>query len=131
MISAQTRLTLTDWAERAAVGASAACLAHCLVLPLLLAATPALTSVLQMPESVHLWMLAIAIPSAALALYQGCRRHGSRLPLIGGLIGLSLLALGAVALGETWLEVPFTVAGSVILVSAHLINWRLRHGCAC
>jgi hypothetical protein len=121
----------TNWTERVALCASAACLVHCLVLPLLLAALPALSTVLAIPESFHAWALAAAVPSAAYALVQGRARHGRSAPLTAGATGLSLLAAGAFAFGETRWEVPVTVCGSLTLAAAHLANWRLRHGCAC
>ncbi|WP_375392550.1 MerC domain-containing protein [uncultured Sphingomonas sp.] len=123
--------TSVDWVERVAIGASAACLAHCLALPILMAALPALTSVLAVPESFHLWVLGLAAPAALLALLQGRSRHGELLPLALGLCGLSLMALGALVLGETWAETPVTVAGSVLLAGAHVMNWRRRHACGC
>lgn len=118
-----------DWSERAAIGASFACLVHCLALPLLLSAAPALSMVLAVPESFHLWALAVAVPAAGFALWQGCLRHGAVTPLLAGSAGLALLVLGALAFaGGSW-EAPATVAGSVTLVAAHLANWRFRHDC--
>lgn len=120
-----------DWVERLAIGASAACLAHCLALPLLLAALPALSRLLAVPESFHVWVLGLAIPAALFALLQGRSRHGDGRPLTQGLTGLALMALGAFAVGESWAETPVTVAGSLLLAGAHWRNWRRRHACAC
>jgi len=118
-----------DWMERAAIGASLACLVHCLALPLLIALLPVLSAILYVPEAFHLWVLGLAVPSAGFALWQGRSRHGARHPLIMGACGLVLLAAGALLLGETAWEAPVTTAGSVLLASAHIINWRLRHAC--
>ena len=117
-----------DWAERLAIGASAACLVHCLALPLALAALPALSSVLSLPESFHVWVLAIAIPTALLALLHGRARHGRGWPLVAGLSGLTLLAIGALVL-EGGSETLATVLGSLTLALAHIANWRMRHAC--
>lgn len=116
-----------DWVERAAVGASLACMVHCLALPLLLAALPVLSSVLAVPEDVHLWILAFAVPSASIALVTGWSRHGDLRPLAFGAIGLSLLAIGALVFSGSPGETLLTVAGSLVLATAHLGNWRLRH----
>lgn len=119
-----------DWLDRAAVCASGACMAHCLALPLVVAALPALSSVLAAPEAFHLWMLALAVPAAAVALVQGRARHGAWAPLVVGAAGLVLLATGALVLGEGRLETAVTVAGGVLLATAHVANRRLRRACA-
>jgi hypothetical protein len=116
-----------DWVERAAVGASALCLIHCAGLPLLLAALPALSSLITLPESFHVWVLAFAVPSSALALLAGRRHHRRAFPLMIGASGLILLATGALfLLGGRW-ETPATIVGSLCLACAHIANWRLRH----
>ncbi len=117
----------TDWLERAAVSVSAACLIHCLAMPFLLAALPALSLVVRIPESFHLWALGFAIPMSGAALMFGARNHRSLVPLIFGAIGLALLALGGLMLaGGRW-EIPVTVGGSSVLATAHFLNWRRRH----
>lgn len=122
-----TRAPGIDWVERAAIGASALCLIHCAGLPLLLAALPALSALIHVPESFHVWILAFAVPSAALALFGGKRRHRRAYPLLAGLAGLILLATGALLLlGGPW-ETPVTILGSLCLAFAHVANWRLRH----
>lgn len=127
--SARTRLNHQgeDWLDRAALGASALCLVHCLALPLLLAALPALSCVLAVPESVHLWILAFAVPSSAIALFGGRARHGTTYPIAIGIVGLVLLAFGALPLAGTRWDTIVTVPGSLMLAVAHLTNWRLRH----
>jgi hypothetical protein len=118
--------TKADLIEGIAVGATIACLIHCLVLPLLVALVPVLSSVLPIPENFHVIALALAIPATAGALFAGFRRHRLALPLIAGTIGLTLLALGAIRWGETPLEIPLTVLGSIAIAAAHLANWRFR-----
>ena len=115
-----------DLIEGIAVGATIACLAHCLALPLLFALVPVLSSVLPVPEHFHIIALALAIPATAGALFAGYRRHRLAGPLIAGTIGLSLLALAAIHWGETPLEMPITVLGSIAIAIAHLANWRFR-----
>ena len=117
-----------DWAERLAVGASLTCLVHCLGLPLLLAALPALSSALPIPESFHWWVLGIAVPAAVGALFHGRARHRRAWPLAIGVVGLCLLAGGAL-LGEGSGEIALTVLGSLTVAGAHIANWRMRHAC--
>ncbi len=115
-----------DLIEGIAVGATIACLVHCLALPLLIAALPVVSDVLPIPAHFHLVALALAIPATAGALFAGYRRHRLAAPLIAGTIGLALLALGATEWGETPLETPVTVLGSLAIAAAHLANWRFR-----
>lgn len=121
------RFSVIDAADRLALVTSAACLIHCLALPLLFAALPILSHVLYLPESFHLWMVAVAVPTSAYALLKGRRRHLNS-TIVFGVVGLSLLVIGTTIAGETRYEVPITVVGAVILSIAHVLNWRRRHG---
>lgn len=118
---------VADWLERAAVGASLLCLIHCAGLPLLLAVLPTLTQVIALPESLHLWLLAFAIPTSSATLILGQRGHRALAPLLVGTIGLSLLAIGGLFLTRSQAETPVTMLGSTCLVFAHIANWRARH----
>jgi hypothetical protein len=122
-----TRAYFADWFDRAAVGASVLCLVHCAGLPLLLAALPSLSRLIAVPESFHLWLLGFAVPTSAVALLVGRRRHGAHYPLAVGTIGLALLFVGGLILLRGSYETPVTMAGSLCLAFAHLANWRLRH----
>ncbi|MEI9926844.1 MAG: MerC domain-containing protein [Sphingomonas sp.] len=117
----------TDWLERAALGASAVCLVHCAGLPLLLAALPALSKLIALPESFHVWVLGFAVPISGATLLAGLRRHRTRRPLVAGGVGLALLSAGALVLLGGPYETPVTIAGSLCLAFAHVSNWRLRH----
>ncbi|GAA0740053.1 MerC domain-containing protein [Sphingomonas sp. ABOLD] len=108
--------------------ASALCLLHCLVLPLLLAALPALAARLGPHDSLHWLVLAIALPTGAIALGGGWRRHRAAAPLILGVIGLASLAAGVALPMRELFETGLTVAGSLLLAGAHLANWRRRAG---
>ncbi|HWI85457.1 MAG TPA: MerC domain-containing protein [Sphingomonas sp.] len=115
-----------DLIEGIAVGATIACLVHCLVLPLLIAAIPVLSAAIPIPENFHLVALALAIPATAGALFAGFRRHRLAAPLVAGTLGLTLLTLAATHWGQTRLEMPVTVVGSLAIGVAHLANWRYR-----
>ena len=119
-----------DWLDRIAMTGSAACMIHCLALPLLLAAAPALSAVVAIPESFHRWVLVFAVPAAVIALLGGHARHAARWPLLLGVVGLSLMTLRAFAVSEGRIEIAVTVSGSIVLAAAHIANLRLRRGCA-
>jgi hypothetical protein len=116
----------SDLLESIAVGATAACLVHCIALPVLIAALPALASLFPIPETFHVVALALAVPATGGALLAGYRRHRLAGPVLCGAVGLALLALGVFRWGETPLEAPVTICGSIFIAGAHLANWRLR-----
>jgi hypothetical protein len=111
------------------IAASATCLAHCLLLPLLLASFPAFSSVLQVPEEVHLAIFLFAIPGSGWAILRGYRRHGVLHPLLLGMFGLTAVGFGSLGGFAAMIEIGVTTAGSIILAIAHLQNWRLRERC--
>lgn len=121
------RSTFVDTADRLALVASGACVLHCLALPLLFVALPTLSSALNLPETFHLWMVGLAIPTSAYALLAGARDHDRGHALLIGAVGLVLLVTGAMIVGDTPYEIPVTVAGALILGMAHIFNWRRRH----
>ena len=122
-------------ADLLGVGLSLACLIHCLALPLLLLAAPALSAWLALPEAFHAIVLLLAAPAAALALSDGWRRHRHPYPVAAALTGIALLAAGLAA-HEGWIAALdpetgdrlLTSLGALGLASAHIANWRLRHG---
>jgi hypothetical protein len=108
-----------------AIGLSAACMVHCLALPLLLAVLPAWSTWLALPESLHLWLLAIATP-LSLAIMVGRRdRAAGQAPLALAVLGLSLMALGLLVEGEL-AEALVSTCGACLLAAAHVLNWRWR-----
>jgi hypothetical protein len=115
-----------DLIEGIAVGATIACLVHCLALPLLIAIIPVIPAVLPIPEHFHAIALGLAIPATGGALFAGYRRHRVAAPLLAGTMGLLLLTLGATHWEATPLETPVTVLGSLCIAAAHLVNWRYR-----
>lgn len=109
--------------DASAIGLSGLCLIHCLALPLVAALTPAVAAWTQ-AEWIHGAVVAVAVPLSALALW----RRGQRLLVaVPALLGLGLLALGALHWPSHEAETPITVAGSLALAAAHLANWRGRH----
>lgn len=117
----------TRFFDVSAIALSSLCLVHCLALPLLAAALP-LLGVWAEDARVHFAFVIVAAPLTSYALWRADRHR--RLPLaLRVLAAFGLLGLLAGALGwprESW-EIPTTVAGSLMLASAHLWNWSRYH----
>jgi hypothetical protein len=118
----------SDLVERSALGISLVCLAHCLAMPLLFAALPALASLVPAEFSFHLLLLGLALPSSGFALLTGYLKHRRVASLLTGCLGLVLLAVGVLVYGGSRIETPVTVTGALLLAAAHVINMRLRSG---
>ena len=120
------RVKMGKWFDGLAVGASALCLVHCLGLPLLIAALPAVAGQIGAGEGFHLAVLLFALPTSGFALIEGWRRHRGLAPLFVGGVGLVLLAAGLAFGNWAAVETGMTVAGSLLLAAAHVANWRRR-----
>lgn len=120
------RAMMAKWFDGLGMGASVLCLVHCLGLPLLIAALPALASRIDPGEGFHIAVLLFAIPVSGLALVEGWRRHRGLAPLFVGSAGLVLLAAGLMFGSEAAIETGLTVVGSLMLAGAHIANWRGR-----
>lgn len=107
-----------------AVTASLLCLAHCLLLPMLLIALPVLATMLIVPEAFHVVAFAVALPTSILAMVSGRARHGRHRPALLATAGLLLLGLGAFAIEGEDMERIVTSIGAVTLAVAHALNWR-------
>lgn len=111
----------------AAMGLSGLCVIHCLALPVLALSLPLLGAWAE-AEWVHWLFVGLAGPISLTALSRPSRQG---LPL--GLVFLAMLGVGTLIAGVLgWPteadETTVTVAGSLLLATAHLLNWRrTRH----
>ena len=112
--------------ESAAVSASLLCLIHCLALPLLLLLLPGVIGLFVDSPAFHYAALGLVVPSALAAFWLGYRRHRAYGPVLIGLAGVSCLVAGLLPGIGKGAEVGITVAGSLLLVAGHTMNWRLR-----
>lgn len=103
---------------------SAICLVHCVLTPIILVSLP-LADAFIGDEWFHRIMLAIILPIASFAFFSGVRQHGDRRVLGLGLLGLGLIATGTFVAEGFLTETLPTIVGSLLLVSAHLMNRRL------
>lgn len=115
-----------DLAEGIAITASLLCLVHCLFLPLVLAWSPAVTRVLDLPFDLHLWIVLIAGPMSLWILLKAARQNRLSI-MLTGVAGLGLLVLALVVPVTEMMEIAISSVGSVLLAAAHLANWTARH----
>lgn len=113
------------------IGVSILCLAHCLILPVLAVAAPALLPHAIVgffhDEAVHLLLFIVAAPIAIAGLFWGASISGAHWPIIAAAgVGLVLMLIGATHMVSTRVEIIVTVAGVILLAGAHFVNWRRR-----
>lgn len=122
-VTARRRFALGD---RAAIGTSMLCLVHCLAVPLMAALFASIARIAEMAEWFHFALVLLALPTSCWAMTEGFRRHGAILPVVWAISGLILLVVGALGGWSLAAETGITVIGSIILMLAHVLNWRAR-----
>ena len=122
--------------DKLAIGFSALCLVHCLLLPVALIFLPTITFLTAVSNEVfHLALVALVLPVSLVALTLGCKQHRDWLVIGLGASGLTVLVLTAIFahdyLGHE-LETVFTVIGALLVAACHVQNFRLcrRQDCA-
>lgn len=119
------------WLDRLGIGLSVACWVHCIVLPIIVVASPALSGLLFADSEFHVWLLALILPTAVLAFVLGWFRHRNiKILLLGG-AGLGLITLASLqgiwaghgVLNET-MEKVLTSIGGLLLALGHFRNLR-------
>jgi len=114
-----------------AMGLSAVCLVHCLLLPVAVAAVPVWHTWLGNSEAgVHWVLLGIGIVVTVWALAAGFRRHGAALVLVIGALGLTSMLMAATHGFERPIEILLTLTGAAILGIAHVLNLRFCARCS-
>lgn len=119
-------------ADNLGIWASALCVVHCVVTPVLVSMSVLLARLIPGEERTHR-TLAVGIAAlGAIALVRGFRTHGRRLVL--GLMALGLGFIFAGAFLAAWLpshkyEVAVTMTGSVLMIWAHRMNHTFCRDC--
>lgn len=108
---------------------SGLCLVHCIGLPLVLTAIPALSHVLALPEDVHFYVVLLALPLSLSVLIYGSCQHRSFIPLAAGAAGLSSMTVALTVIDHSD-EIILSSVGAVIVAIAHINNWKRRSRCA-
>lgn len=125
-LSVLTAWLRRPWVDIAATSVSLLCLLHCIVPPLLILLFPLLAYEIELPEYIHVVLLAAAIPLSLIALRQGLKDHGKVLLVVLGVLGQGLVAFGVLSESVPVLETGLTVVGVSIVALVHLLNWHIR-----
>lgn len=118
--------------DQVAIALSAICIVHCLAVPVLVAVLP--IALLSLGDSVHFHglMLWLVVPTSLVGFLLGLRLHRKGGIVVLGMVGIVVLAAAAVYGHDAWpetLEVPISVAGSLLLAAAHWLNFREVRRC--
>lgn len=108
---------------------SGLCAIHCMAVPVLVLTLPFLAEKFESPW-VHIIMALFVVPIGLFAFWSGFRHHGKSSVLWIGWSGLLLVGSAALmpALWRGFLgDDGITILGSLLLISAHLLN---RRACA-
>jgi hypothetical protein len=102
------------------------CVVHCLATPVILSALPSVGAVFA---HAHPWLFAAVIPVALWAFIPAFRHHGDKRVLGLACAGIAFLALAAFWETAGSLEIPFSLVGAGLLVTAHWFNQQRLRAC--
>ena len=123
-----------EYSDKTAISLSLICLAHCLLVPILLVMFSGYVTLAYNNELIHYLLLLLAIPVSLYALIRGMRNHSKFSFFVIGLIGIITLVfaitIGTVIWGEFG-EKLFTAIGASIIVFAHYKNYKLCRKLEC
>lgn len=114
--------------DRLGILGSALCLLHCISSPLLIGLFGLSSLSFLHADWIHKGLASLLIPIAALAIWPGVQRHGNRFVLLIALLGVLFLLTSALHLEDLVShrgELALTITGSLLLIGAHIMNWRL------
>jgi hypothetical protein len=119
-----SRSTILSALDRAAIGLSALCAAHCLISVVLIAGLSMAGSIWTDPAIHRIGMFG-AVLLAAVAFGPTLIRERLTRGIVVGMVGLLLMALGLLV-PHGWPEIAATITGASLLAGAHLMNTRAR-----
>ncbi|PAJ75301.1 hypothetical protein CJF42_05945 [Pseudoalteromonas sp. NBT06-2] len=116
--------------DKTAIGLSMLCIAHCLLIPILIILIPSISGILSFNnEDFHKQILYLMVIFSLIALFIGFLNHNKLNVFLLGCFGLLLLisaVLTKVQIFGSLTEVILTVLGSSIVAFSHVKNYQLR-----
>ena len=128
------RLVIQQALDKVAISASALCMLHCLLTPLLIIVVPVMSATFIADESFHRILVFLIVPISLFALFIGCHRHKDRVVMLLGCLGLASLVVVALVGHDLFGELGeklATVLSGIILVLGHIRNYVLCRKTAC
>lgn len=113
--------------DRLGIVLSGSCMAHCLLLPIMITLFPIVQGSMLEEESFHALFLVFVMPTSIAALFIGCRKHKHLLTALFGMIGLTILTVAAFW-AHDWVglsgERIMTSIGGAMLALSHWSNYK-------
>lgn len=129
--------------DKFAIFLSATCAIHCLLTPILIVFLPIIGTTFFADANFHLWMLYLVIPTTAIAIFLGCKKHKDKIVITLSALGLLIVTIStiyqyslqadsgdcvicmsgghSIANPLVWVNI---LAGA-FLISAHVRNYKL------
>ena len=120
---------LWNWPDFAGMVASVGCAIHCALMPFVIGYLPTLGLHWLATEEFHIWMALICFLLALFAFYPGLKRHGKWLPILTGMVGLSLLMGSAFAGTDSCCPTPEVESLSKTVISEKQCTAEACHAC--
>ncbi len=121
--------------DRFAILLSGVCVLHCLFAPVLLTLLPILSISAFVEDLVfHQLIPWLVLPTSAIALVLGCRKHQKVSIMISGAIGMSLLFIVAFWGHDSMsviAEKIATTAAGLLLAFSHYLNYQACQSVSC
>jgi len=112
--------------DKAGIIVSVLCAIHCLSLPILVSILPLIGLQFLSNEIVEFIFILLALFIATLSLSGSYFKiHRNFFPIAVLLIGFLILIVGRNLFEE--FEVVLTVTGALVVITAHIINWKLSN----
>ena len=121
-------------ADHLGVIASALCLVHCVLTPVVLSLSAVWVHYLPSEERFHRGLAAMVAAIGCIAIIRGYRKHRRSRVFFLMIGGLGLIFAGAYfgeRLPSHLAEVAVTMTGSSLMIAAHLINHTFCKRCDC
>lgn len=116
--------------DKLGICGSSLCLVHCLATPFVLLLFPTFEWAFLEHHTFHEILGVFVVSSVLIAVYPQCRKHGHK-DIIGFALGGITFILAGIFLGHDLgdgFEQGFTIFGSILLVTAHFKNIKVKHG---
>ena len=119
--------TRTARLDLCAAGLSTLCLIHCLALPLVASLLPLAAQAVE-SHLLHQVLVVLAVPVSLRVVWKALPGGGNGPFICVASLGLALLLTAAFVEAASAYEQPITVAGGMLLGSAHLWHWVRQRG---